>query len=402
MSYYLNALGVVNALGHDKASVLRNMLAGSQENIQPNTWVPDKTTYTAMVAGELPSVDGFEIAFKSRNNQLALHALNQIQNEVGQAIEKYGSERVAVVIGTSTSGVSEGENAIIHSRDTGVRPENYSYQQQEMGSVSEFVAHQAGVTGPAYTISTACSSSAHALASAKRLLAIGMVDAVIAGGADSMCRLTVNGFAALESVSDEITNPFSQNRKGINIGEGASLFLVTKEPGGEAVELLGVGASSDAHHISAPEPSGSGAEKAIKAAILDAGIELEQVDYVNLHGTGTRLNDAMESKVVARLFGSELPCSSSKGQLGHTLGAAAANEVALCWLCLSSLNTTNELPPHLWDGERDSELPTLNLVQKGGGGVSRNVDYKTDQIYLSNSFAFGGNNAAVIVGRRRD
>ncbi len=397
MRFYLNSLGIVNALGHNKESVLCNLLSGSQVNIQPNLWVPGVQTYTANVSVELPEISNDYFEYQSRNNQLALHALIQIEESVRCAIEKYGAERIAVVIGTSTSGVSEGEDAISYSKKFADRSEGYCYQQQEIGSVAEFVAIHLGVGGPAYTISTACSSSAHALGSAKRLLEAGQVDAVIAGGADSLCRLTVNGFAALESVSDEITNPFSRHRKGINIGEGAALFLVSRDTDDNAIELFGVGASSDAHHISAPEPEGKGAESAIRAALEDAGLEAEAIDYINLHGTGTPLNDAMESKVVSRMFGPAVPCSSSKAQIGHTLGAAAANEVALCWLCLSSLNKTNQLPPHLWDGEVDNVLPAVNLVTH-----EKNIEINRsrEQVHLSNSFAFGGNNAVVIIGRK--
>lgn len=397
MTVYLNALGIVNALGHDKVSVLGNMLANSQKNVIQNHWVPETTTYVAQVDVELPAIPDELSEFKSRNNQLALHALAQLKPELEQAKAQYGVERIAVVIGTSTSGIAEGEEAIRYYQQTGNRPANYQYQQQEIGTVAEFVAEYSGVAGPAYTISTACSSSAHALGSAKRLIDEGLADAVIVGGVDSLCRLTVNGFAALESVSDEVTNPFSENRKGINIGEGAALFLLTKDAGEEAIELMSVGASSDAHHISAPEPEGTGAERAIQQALDNAGLAREDVTYINLHGTGTRLNDAMESKVIHRMFGGNVPCSSSKGQIGHTLGAAAANEVALCWLTLSSMNASGQLPPHLWDGKRDPELSMIMLndthcraVLAAGG----------KQVHLSNSFAFGGNNAAVILGRR--
>ena len=397
MTCYLSALGVINALGEGKTSVLQNMQSGSQANVKVNTWVPEATTYVAEVNASLPEIPSQFFEYQSRNNQLALCVLEQIKADIEYVKRTYGAERIAVVIGTSTSGIAEGEKAICEAKSTGVRPENYCYQQQEIGTVAEFVSSYLKLKGPSYTISTACSSSAHALGSAKRLIDIGMADAVIAGGVDSLCRLTVNGFAALESVSDEITAPFSANRKGINIGEGAAFFLVTKEPGEEAIELMGVGASSDAHHISAPEPEGSGAQRAIESALASAELENSEITYINLHGTGTRLNDAMESKVVNRMFGDNVPCSSSKGQIGHTLGAAAANEVALCWLSLSSLNTSKQLPPHLWDGQQDPELEKVNLNAPDNQAT---ISGGKKQIHLSNSFAFGGNNAVVIIGRR--
>ena len=212
---------------------------------------------------------------------------------------------------------------------------------------AEFAARYLGLTGPRYTISTACSSSANAFARRARLLAAGRCDAAVVGGADSLCRLTLNGFDALESLSPELCNPFSRNRRGINIGEGACVFLVTRTP--SAVRLCGVGESSDGYHMSAPDPDGRGAEIAIRAALAQAGLQPADVGYVNLHGTATLKNDEMESRVVARVFGTATPCGSTKSLIGHTLGAAGAQELGLCWLLLDG-ERGRRLPPHLWDG----------------------------------------------------
>lgn len=394
MQFYLNNLGIINALGNGKKAVLDNLLNGSRAGLQPCDWIPGKPTYVAAVTAELPPVPGDLSGYASRNLQLALSALDQIKPDIERAAARYGAERVAVVAGTSTSGIGEGETAIAAAQANGKMPESYHYRQQEIGNLAELVARYLKLGGPAYTLSTACSSSAHALGSARRLLATGVVDAVVVGGADSLCRLTVNGFSALESVATAITNPFSRHRDGINIGEAAAFFLMTREADGEAIELLGVGASSDAHHISAPEPSGAGAERAIRAALRQAGLGPEAVTYVNLHGTGTKLNDAMEADVTQRLFGSAVPCSSSKGQVGHTLGAAGATEAGLCWLALSSYNARGFLPPHCWDGEADPELASINLVPAGTV-----LAQQSRQVFLGNSFAFGGNNAAVLLGQ---
>lgn len=392
MTFYLTDLGLVNALGGNRQDIWHHLLAG-ERGLTPCDWIPGASTYTASVSADLRPVPEPLRPYQSRNLQLALTALSQITPTVKLALERYGPDRVAVVAGTSTSGIAEGETALRSVAETGQKPTSYHYRQQEIGNLGQLIAQFYDLHGPAYTLSTACSSSAHALGSAARLLASGAADAVIAGGADSLCRLTVNGFFALESVDTNPCVPFSRNRAGINIGEAAAFFLVTREPLKESIALLGVGASSDAHHISAPEPEGRGAEAAIRAALASAQIQPADIDYINLHGTGTRLNDAMESALTDRLFPAGTPCSSSKGQLGHTLGAAGATEAALCWLALSRYNQHQQLPPHVWDGEQDPALPPLALVNTG------DVFTRSGRrICLSNSFAFGGNNAAVIVG----
>jgi 3-oxoacyl-[acyl-carrier-protein] synthase-1 len=248
-----------------------------------------------------------------------------------------------------------------------------------------------GVGGPAYVHSTACASSSKALASAARLINMGVCDAVITGGVDSLCAFTVAGFASLESVSAGRCNPLSANRNGINIGEGAALFLMSREPA--AVSLRGWGESSDAHHMSAPDPSGKGASLAIERAISRAGITPEHIDYVNLHGTATVQNDAMESRALHALIGDAVPVSSTKPFTGHALGAAGAIEAALCWLAMQPENAEGKLPPHLWDGISDAALPQLRLAEIGTrlGRPLRGS--------LSNSFAFGGANAALVFGR---
>ncbi|MDO6748491.1 beta-ketoacyl-ACP synthase [Gilvimarinus sp. 1_MG-2023] len=387
---YLADLGLINALGHDKASVAQALFAGDL-GLAPCDWVPGKPTYTAPVTAPLLPVPECLALYRSRNAQLALTAIAQIQSSIDQVKKRYPSARIAVVAGTSTSGIAEGEDAVAHWQGEGERPEHYHYRAQEIGNLAELIADYCQLQGVAYTLSTACSSSGHALASAQRLLATDMADAVIAGGADSLCRLTVNGFAALDSVSEGPCTPFGEGRTGINIGEAAAFFMVTREPIGGRIQLLGAGASSDAHHISAPDPAGSGAEAAIKTALEQAQLAPADINYINLHGTGTPLNDAMESAVVSRLFPHGPKVSSSKGQLGHTLGAAGATEAGLMWLAL--LNDSGKLPPHCYHGHYDPALPNLNLVQVGDC-----VSAEKRRCYLSNSFAFGGNNAAIILG----
>jgi 3-oxoacyl-[acyl-carrier-protein] synthase-1 len=250
------------------------------------------------------------------------------------------------------------------------------------------------LSGPAYVISTACTSSARALMSAQRLLDLGMCDVVLCGGVDTLCKLTLNGFSALEAVSGQRCNPFSVNRNGINIGEAAVLFLMSKQPGdSQPIALLGSGASSDAHHISAPEPTGRGAQQAMRKALSRARLQPEQIAYLNLHGTATQHNDAMESHAVAALFPAGVPCSSTKPMTGHTLGAAGALEAAFCWLSLSDDNREHSLAPHVWDGQADPGLPALKWVTPADRLASTGPRY-----LMSNSFAFGGNNVSLIIG----
>jgi 3-oxoacyl-[acyl-carrier-protein] synthase-1 len=386
---YLNDLGIVCALGSNKTEVLSAWLSGRCPEAVPVPWL-SSIIPALSVRIALPPIPQSLQRYDCRNNRILLAALGQIEASVRDMIERYGADRIGLVLGTSTSGIAEGEQAIGELRKTGQLPSTYHYQQQELGGAAEFLARYLDIQGPAYTVSTTCSSSANALASARRLLLLGVCDAVLVGGGDALCRTTLEGFSALGAVSNSRCNPFSKNRDGTVIGEGAALFLMSREPA--PIALLGVGASSDAYHISAPRPDGACAYTAMQAALQDAGLTPEQVDYINLHGTATRQNDAMESLAVAQLFGSKTPCGSSKPVTGHCLGAAGAIEAGLCWLLLSGLNRENRLPPHLWDGEADPELAQLGLVTLENQGL------KPLQYCLSNSFAFGGNNVSLLIG----
>jgi 3-oxoacyl-[acyl-carrier-protein] synthase-1 len=380
---------MVCALGDSKTDILASWLAGRSFQPVPPAWL-ESTIPALAVLTQLPIIPSSFNNYACRNNRLLLSALNQIESAIASAIDRYGAERVGVVIGTSTSGIAEGEIALQTLRANGSMPNHYHYKQQELGGAAEFVAAYLDIHGPAYTVSTTCSSSANALGSARRLLRLGVCDAVIVGGADSLCRTTLEGFAALGALSRTSCNPFSKNRDGTLIGEGAALFLMTREP--SAIALLGVGASADAYHISAPRPDGSCAAMAMQAALSDAQLRVEQVDYINLHGTATWQNDAMESRAVAQVFGDSTFCSSSKASTGHCLGAAGALEAGLCWLLLSDLNQESRLPPHVWDGESDPDVLRLRLV-----GLE-NQALKPLQYCLSNSFSFGGNNVSLLIG----
>jgi len=395
MTAYLNALGVICALGRDKHEVARNLFAGDCSGMRSEAgWVPERSLPVAAVRGDLAPIPAELVKQSTRNNQLLLEAALQIRDDIDQAIQTYGRDRIGVILGTSTSGIDEASRGLAHYIREHQFPDYYDYQQQELGAPANFLADWLQLSGPAYVISTACTSSARALMSAQRLLDLGLCDAVLCGGVDSLCKLTLNGFSALEAVSEQRCNPFSVNRNGINIGEAAVLFLMTKVAGDkQSIALLGSGASSDAHHISAPEPTGRGALQAMRKALGRANLQPEQIGYLNLHGTATQHNDAMESLAVSALFPAGVPCSSTKPMTGHTLGAAGALEAAFCWLSLSADNQTHTLPPHVWDGQPDPQLPALNWVTPADRLASIAPRY-----LMSNSFAFGGNNVSLIIG----
>lgn len=392
--YSLTALGMVNALGTSLPEITGRLLHGTPDRLTPQRL---RTTGTVVPVGQvreaLPELPAHLRRYQCRNHALAHCAYQQIADAVAALRQRVGPERIGVVIGSSTSGIDASEAAFFQWRREGKLPEHYCYQgQHEMGSVAEFLAGLAEVTGPAYALSTACSSSAKVFASAQALLELEACDAVIVGGVDTLCHLTLNGFEALVSLSRAVSNPASRNRDGLNIGEGAALFLLTREPG--PIQLLGVGESSDAHHISAPDPAGTGAEAAIRMALAEAGLAAGDIHYVNLHGTGTPQNDAMEAGAIQRLFGA-VPASSTKPLVGHCLGASGATEAGFCWLTLQAATSARvPLPPHHWDGVVDERTPQLNLVSPGAV-LERNGPVH----FLSNSFAFGGSNCAVILGR---
>jgi len=389
---YINACGIHVPIGDNVIDVAAALAKGSREGLTKATGLlHDRDVYVGAVQKDLPSVISNLEKFDCRNNRLMQTCLVQINDVARTAIKKYGADRIAVIIGTSTSGISNGEDALVYFKEFGHWPNNFNYLQQEISGLSQFVAAYFDVSGPAYTIATACSSSAKVFASGRRLIHAGIVDAVIVGGADTLCQMTLNGFNSLELLSQTQCQPFSANRDGITIGEGAAVFLISKDEA--PVELLGVGETSDAYHQTSPDPEGVGAQKAMMLAIDDAGLVAEDIDYINLHGTATRLNDAMEARAVFNVFGDATPCSSTKSMTGHMLGAAGACEAAFLWMMLNPQTTSGYLPPHIWDGVYDSQSPQINLL-KSGQAISANAN----KYMLSNSFGFGGSNVSLVLG----
>jgi 3-oxoacyl-[acyl-carrier-protein] synthase-1 len=387
---FLNACGLVTPFGRTAATAA-GVFAGRDDALR---WreglLGGRAVLVGAVEAELPDAPAALGVYASRNNRMMLAALDEIRAPVAQAIDRWGADRVAVVMGTSTSGIAEAETALEQFRRTGAWPAEYDYRRQELGSLGEFTARALGLTGPAYTIGTACASSAKVFAAARRLIRAGLADAAVVGGADTLCRMTLQGFDSLQALAKSRCNPFSRNRDGITIGEGAAAFLLSAAPG--PVELLGVGESSDAHHPTSPDPAGAGARDAMLAALAEAGLPPSAIGYVNLHGTATALNDAMESRAMASVFAAPVPCSSTKPLTGHLLGACGGCEAGLLWLMLAGDAASPPLPPHLWDGQPDPDLPALHLVRPG-------ERLAPGRAVLSNTFGFAGSNVSVLLAR---
>lgn len=390
---YVAALGAINTLGHDKQQIIDNLsqnYCAKHYLTQEKGWLLNgQNTWLGKVTGELPSIPHNLTQYATRNNQLLYAAYLQIKQQIQQAIEKYGPKRIAVIMGTSTSGIHEGDVNIEHYLKTHHCQPHFYYHQQELGNPSCFLTELLNLQGPSYTISTACTSSAKAVISGQRLIESGLVDAAIVGGADSLSRMPINGFNALEALSNNPCMPFAQDRNGINIGEASGLMLITKEESSD-IALLGVGESSDAYHISSPHPEGIGAQVAMEMALENANLKPNQIGYLNLHGTATVLNDQAESRAVYRLFQQNLPyCSSTKHLTGHTLGSAAITELAISYLLLKqNINLPQQdfsVSPY------DKNLDKINIV-------TEKMMLQTP-IIMSNSFAFGGNNASLIIGK---
>ncbi|SEK52799.1 3-oxoacyl-[acyl-carrier-protein] synthase-1 [Atopomonas hussainii] len=383
MNTYLNALGLISPLGNDLASTAQALFSGRSGLQKQAGWIPEQSIPVGAVNTPLAALPDALHAYENRCNRLLYAALAPLAAELDQALTRYGRARVGLVIGTSTAGILEGGQAVREGHAAA------HYGRQELTSATRWLEQYLGLQGPVILISTACTSGARALLTAKRLLHSDLCDVVLCGGADSLCHLTLNGFNALEAIAAEPCQPLSANRQGINIGEAAALFLLSKEP--SPIRLLGAAASSDAHHMSAPDPSGQGALRAMQGALKDAQLSASDIGYLNLHGTATVHNDAMESLAAHQLFAEHVPCSSTKPLTGHTLGAAGALEAAFCWLTLHpDYNPERRLPLHCWDGQADPKLPRLALADSNARLAKPYA--------MSNSFAFGGNNACVILG----
>ena len=328
--------------------------------------------------------------YECRNNRLAYLAIQQdgFLDSIRQAIARYGAERIGVFIGTSTSGIAATEQAYQRGAPAAGRLQtgHVSAKTHNIFSAAMFIRELLALRGPALAISTACSSSAKVFAAANRYLSMGLCDAALVGGVDSLCMTTLYGFRSLDLISEEPCRPWDMDRRGINIGEAAGFALLqAEEHGSTAPRLIGYGESSDAYHMSTPHPEGAGALLAMQQALERAGLTPSDLDYINLHGTATRANDQAEDFAVSKLFGHTVPCSSTKGFVGHTLGAAGISEAIFSLLSIEH----GFIPQTLHTNNIDPELH-INLLLKPEHRPLRHV--------LTNSFGFGGNNCSLLFG----
>jgi 3-oxoacyl-[acyl-carrier-protein] synthase I len=328
--------------------------------------------------------------WECRNNRLAHFGLQQdgFRSVVEQLRARYGADRIGVFIGTSTSGVHHTELAY-RERDAATQalPGWFEHRySQNIFSIADFVAHVLELSGPVLAISTACSSSAKVFAAARRAIASGACDAALVGGVDSLCLTTLYGFNSLQLISADICRPADAARGGISIGEAAGFALL--DPACEAsIALLGYGETSDAYHMSSPDPDGQGAVASMRAALECAAVAADAVNYINLHGTGTVANDSAEGRAVSTLFGNDIPCSSTKGWTGHTLGAAGIVEAAIAMLAIEHAF----MPHSLNTRTKDPAIEAAILLEHRRAPVN---------IVMSNSFGFGGSNCSLVLGRR--
>lgn len=385
---------VVTCLGAGAAENLAALRAG-RSGLAPCTF--DHLPFPAY-AGEIEGLDdkpltGALAGFDCRNNRLAARALAQdgFMDSVAAARERYGAARIGVFLGTSTSGLLQTETAY-RNRDpeSGKLPPGFDYARtHNTYSLARFVRSLLGLAGPAFVVSTACAATSKVFGNAARMIAAGVCDAAVVGGADTLCATTLFGFHSLGVMADEPCRPFDAERRGISIGEAAGFVLLerpTARHDGDTVLLQGIGESSDAYHMSSPHPEGMGAKAAMVQALEAAGAEPAAIDYINLHGTATAMGDASEDHAVFGLFGGAVPCSSTKGFTGHTLGASGVVEAVFSALAIQH----GFMPGSPHTRKVDPGLRSRYLVTGHDQRISR---------ILSNSFGFGGVNCSLVLGR---
>ena len=379
----ITGFALCNALGSTRQSV-RDALYAGQSGLGPSPVPVPFPTAVGAVHAALPELPRALEPWSTRTARLSLLLIEQLEPALSRLRARVRPDRIAVILGTSTAGADVTEDAYKHYTVHAALPEGYDlWRQHTYGALLHVVSALVGASGPAWVVSTACTSSAKPLATAQRLIHADMADAAVVGGIDTLCSMTLRGFFGLDSLSPGACRPFSATRDGISVGEGGA-FLVL-ERGGDALALLeAVGESSDAYHISAPHPEGLGARAAMERALLQAGCAAADVDHVNAHGTGTRQNDSAEAKAISALLGDHIPVVSTKGFTGHMLGGAGASEAAIALFALLE----GWVPASLGADPLDPAI-TLNIPTERTSGRFRRV--------LSNSFAFGGNNVSVLL-----
>jgi 3-oxoacyl-[acyl-carrier-protein] synthase-1 len=380
----VTAYSAVNALGTSTAEIVRRLREG-RSGIGPCPLPVPFDAPSGALSAPAPALPAALDAHDSPTARLAAAALDEMRVPLDRSVARHGAERVALVVGTTTAGLARTEEAHAHFTRTGALPAGYDvHRQHSFGGLLEALRALTGVRGPAFIVSTACSASAKALGSAQRLLHAGLADAVLVGGVDALAQTTLRGFHALEILSPEPCKPFSGLRRGINLGEGAAWLLLEREGDGPA-RLLGVGESSDAHHMSAPHPQGAGALAAMAGALEQGETAAHEIDYVNAHSPGTKLNDLSEALAVVTLLGAAAPVASTKGYTGHLLGAGGATEAIFSIVAIEQ----GWIPRSLGADPVDD---TLGIAIQ-----TARVERPCRRV-LSNSFAFGGSNVSLLFG----
>ncbi|HET8765586.1 MAG TPA: beta-ketoacyl-ACP synthase [Rhodanobacter sp.] len=387
----VSAFTATSALGGGLAAHV-DALRADRSGLRPNDFgsLPHRGWIGRVAGVEATTLPAPLADWDCRNHRLAWLGLQQdgFRARVAAARTRYGTARVALVVGTSTASIGATEEAYrTLDADGGFPPGLRFAPLHAPDALSAFLRVALDLAGPCLTISTACSSSAKVFASAARLLALDLADAVVVGGVDSLCGNVLFGFNALELIAPDACRPFDAHRAGLSLGEAAGFALLERTPAApHAPRLLGYGEASDAWHMSAPHPEGVGAERALDAALASAGLDAGQVDYVNLHGTASRQNDAVEAALIARRFPAHARASSTKGATGHTLGAAGALEAAIALLAIA-----HDLVPGTVGTREPDPACTAAFAWHS---EQRRVD-----VALSNSFGFGGNDACLVFGR---
>ncbi len=388
----ISAYSALTACGAGNAALLEALLVNTSPLAPLTLFELAFTTLVGEIKPLLPEIPAALESYRCRNAQVALAALNNAEDGVRvrleQAKARYGHQRIGVVIGTSTSGLYETEAAYGVFLKTGQMPDDFHFvTKHAYQATARFLQKELELSGPCYAISTACSSSAKAIAVGQRLLATDVCDVVLVGGVDTLCRLTLRGFKSLDLIAEQRCRPMDKARCGINIGEAAALLVLEKNSSDtrHLPQVLAVGEASDAHHMSSPHPEGFGAALAMTQALTRAGIKAIEVDYLNLHATATRVNDQVESRAVYTVLGEHVPCSGTKGITGHTLGAAGALETIIALLALKHQFIPGTAGLRQLEEDCRCQVNVKPLLQQ------------TLRIAMSNSFGFGGNNASVIV-----
>ena len=375
MGIFITAYNAICNLGYGIDEIYRNVSCGDNTNFtNTSEIIKNKEIRIGEISHPLPQINQSD--YNTRCNRLILACFELLKQDLEKLISKYGKNNIAIIAATTNTGVEEFEKS-------------HNSKHFEIGNPSEFAKTYLGLNNFSTTVSTACSSGIKAFSIANQILNSDIAEAAIVIGVDSIAKLPLFGFNSLEILSPEPTNPFSENRSGINIGEGVAVFTLEKGKNKNSIEICSIGETTDVYHATCPDPEAKEAIQAINYALSKAQLSSKDIDYINLHGTGTVSNDLMESNAIYSIFKDLVPCSSTKPLTGHCLGAAASIETALCCKLIQTQNPT--LYPHIFDEKYDKKLPQIKLVPK---------NYKTDKIShcLCTAFGFGGTNAVIILG----